>query len=214
MESKRTLIVMCLQNDYVDIVYYGNKKINNIMQLINKIKRNFDQVIFIKDAYPNDHVIYKNSNIKYCVIDTHGANLNNELIVDNGDIILQINTLNLYTSDSGFYIAKTNDAICDSNLKNILDEAKIRQVYLCGINLEQQIFTTAYDAVTLGYECFVIEDLCCGKDDKKIEQSLKFLRNLGVSVIKNTDSIIKNKTNNKIDTDTTNTNINNNNNIN
>lgn len=183
VNNKRAIVIMCLQNDYIDITYCGDKKINNIICLINKIKKDFDQIIFIKDNYPIDHIIYKDKSVKYCVSNTPGSNLNSELKVDPGDTILHINTLNLYTSDSAFYNAKSGNTVCESNLKNILDEGKIKQVYLCGISLEQQIFTTAYDAYTFGYECFVIEDLCCGKDNRKIEKSLQFLKTLKVAII-------------------------------
>jgi len=188
--DKRAIIIMCLQNDYIDIIHYGNKKIHNIICLINKIRKDFDQIIFIKDKYPIDHIIYKNKSVKYCVSNTYGCNLNSELKVEPTDTILHINTLNLYTSDSAFYNAKSGNTVCESNLKNILNESKIKEVYLCGINLEQQIFTTAYDAYTLGYKCFIIEDLCCGRDNKKIEKSLEFLRTFGVAII-DSSSFIK-----------------------
>lgn len=178
---KKALIVLLLQNDYIDIEYCGNKKLNNIISLINKYKKKFDQVIFIKDWFSNDHVTYKNAHIKLCVSNTHGAELSNLLKINNKDYIIHINTLNLYTSDSAFYNAKSSNI--ESPLKNILDENKIKQIYLCGINLECQIFLTAYDAKILGYECFIVEDLTCGKDNKKIERSLNFLKQLGINIV-------------------------------
>jgi len=50
--------------------------------------------------------------------------------------------------------------------------------------LEQQIFSTAYDAMNLGYQCYIVEDLSCGKDIKKAENCLLFLKNMGVKIIK------------------------------
>ena len=181
--TKRALVILRLQKDNINNEYYDDVKITNMISLINTYKKEFDQVIFIKDWFPNDHIIYKNKVNKICVSNTQGSELSNGLQISKNDHILLINTLNLYTSNSAFYNAKSNNVVKESNLKNILDENRIKQVYLCGITLEQQIYFTANDAITFGYECFIVEDLTSGKDNKKMEKCLTFLKKLGITII-------------------------------
>lgn len=183
LTPKRALVILRLQKDNINSEYYDDIKITNIISLINTYKKQFDQVIFIKDWFPVDHIIYKNKVNKICISNTPGAELSNGLQINNNDHILLINTLNLYTSNSAFYNAKSNNVVKESNLKNILDENRIKQVYLCGITLEQQIYFTAHDTITFGYECFIVEDLTSGKDNKKMEKCLTYLKKLGITII-------------------------------
>lgn len=183
MDDISALIIIRMQNDYISMDYSGDTRLINCIQLINKYRKKFNFIIFIQDWFSRDHAIFKNTKIKKCIGGTYGAALNEGLIQDHNDYIIHINTLNLYVSNSAFYNVKNSTICCESDLKNILGEHLIKKIYLCGINLEDQIFSTALDARTLGYDCHIIRDLSEGCDEKKIELCLNYLKTVGIKII-------------------------------
>lgn len=183
MDEISALIIIRMQNDYISTDYSGDNRLINCVQLINKYRKKFNFIIFIQDWFSRDHAIFKNNKIRKCIAGTYGAKINEGLIIDHSDYIIHINTINLYTSNSAFYNVKSGNVSCESDLKNILGEHLIKKIYLCGIDLENQIFSTALDANTFGYECCIIRDLSVGQDEKKIEICLNYLKTIGIKII-------------------------------
>jgi len=185
MKKNKALLILNLQNDYCDggpMAIPGTLK---IIPEINRIRKYFDIIIFIKDWYPDDHISFLDHNkyLKHCIQNTKGAELNSGFIIKDSDYIVNKNTLIMYDSDSAFYDAKLIEK--KSKLDNILKINKIKQIYLCGGNIETTIFSTALDAIYLNYECYIITDLAVGKIETKKIQTYEYLKKIGVKLIKN-----------------------------
>lgn len=177
------LIIMRMQNDYINTCYTHDNLILNNIHLINKYKKNYDLIIFVKDWYPNNHIIFNNNNNKFCIQNTKGAELHPSLNIDKKDHIIYINTSNIYTSNSGFYNVKTANILKKSNLQNILDANNIENVYICGIELENYIFSTIMDAKILGYNCYVLKNLSYCFKESCANTCINYMKDNDINII-------------------------------
>ena len=178
--SISALIICNLQNDFCE---GGPVAVDNslkIIPIINRIRDKFKTVIFIKLWHPNDHISLKKTT--FCIQNTKGAELNPGVVHRDTDYIIHIGTLALYDSLSGFYNAKTIDK--ESNLNSILVKEDIKNLYVCGISIEDSIFSTIMDAVNLRYKCYLVEDASIGKNDDTIKKCYAYLETLDVDIMK------------------------------
>ena len=178
------LLVCRMQNDFCDGGPVQYEETLTTIPLINRIRTKFDNVIFIKSSHPKDHVSFKENGgtfPKHCIEDTYGAELNSGLIVEEKDNIVNIGTLSIYESYSGFYDAKTIGK--KSSLEIILSKKKITDIYLCGVELEGTIFSTALDSLSFRYNTFIILDACLCKNPKMKDKNAEHLSKMGSKII-------------------------------
>lgn len=172
------LIILHLQNDYLE---GGSLNIQNslsIVPLINRIKQKFSTVIFIHDKHPFDHISFKTEQ-KHCVNDTWGVQIHEGVDLNDTDYHIYKGTLTLFDSSSAFYNAKSINK--ETKLNRIFIDKKIKKVYLCGVRFEKEIFSTAIDAIKKNYETYVVEEIVEGNDDNL--KTKFFLKNMGVKFI-------------------------------
>lgn len=170
------LIIMNMQNDLCESNKYVNGDAINIYSKINKLRNKFKIVIFIKKCYS----MYNNLNIEYCIKNTPGYNINDNLIIDDNDIHIDIATMELYDSDSAFYIAQKIKK--KSSLDKVLKNNNIKNIYICGISINGSIFTTCIDAYRK-YNIHLVKDACIFDiNNDQIEESILFLQDLGIVI--------------------------------
>lgn len=178
------LLIMHMQNDYIEGGSLNTPHSLSIIPAINRLKQHFKIVIFIKDQHSPDHISFiKNGGTlpAHCVVNTEGSNIHECIKMDTNDFVISKGTLTLYDSTSAFYNAK--DINKETNLDNILRKNNIKSVYICGLTIENEIFSTVLDALRLRYIVYIITDVCCGCDDKKIQKSLDFCKSIGIKMI-------------------------------
>lgn len=68
--------------------------------------------------------------------------------------------------------------------KKLLDDNKISELYLCGIDTDCCVLATAYDAFDLGYRVNLLEDLCMTSTGKNLHDASvsMFKKNVGFVV--------------------------------
>lgn len=191
-KNKSALIVLNLQNDYCDETVMGIVDVLTIIPIINKIRNLFDYVIFVKDWHPKYHSSFKDYGGSYpihCVQNSVGAELNPGLIVNDTDLIIHKGTLEMHDSDSAFYNAAIIEK--ESNLRKILEEHNILNLYFCGVMPEQFVFSTVMDAVRFKYSCTIIKDLCLGINNENAEIGYKYLEKLDGVYVTDWNSVVK-----------------------
>jgi len=182
------LLVTDLQNDFCS---GGSVEVPNsltIIPIINRIKNNFDVIIFSKDWHPNDHVAFKENGGKWpphCIQYSNGAELHDGLDIDKDrDYIVHKGTNPKYDSYSAFYDSK--EIGLQSILHSILEENKVTDFYVCGLAAEHCVYCTLLDGVKdrrSGYKCHLIKDATVGFDEEKINKCNNHLQKLGVKII-------------------------------
>ena len=180
------LIILHLQNDYLEGGSIGIKDSLQLINRINKIKERdqFKLHIYINDLHPADHISFKKKNgtfPSHCVRDSNGCQLNDCIKINKNDIIINIGTLTMHDSTSAFYNAK--DIHKMSNLDQILSENGINEIYLSGLTAEDDIFSTALDALKLKYRVTVLKDIVKGYDNETTEKCFNYLSSLGINII-------------------------------
>src|SRR5438045_2922284 len=121
MYMKTSLIIVNMQYDFCDGGPISYNKSLEIIPLINRIRDEYDKVIFIIDNHPENHSSFKKYGGTYpihCVENTYGWKIHNDLIIKQEDLIINKGSLQKYDSDSAFYEAESINK--ESKLKNFL----------------------------------------------------------------------------------------------
>lgn len=182
---KSALLVMDMQYDFCESGPMAHEGSLAIIPLINRLRDNYDYVIFIVKQLQFNHSIFEKYGGLYpehCVKGTNGIRIHDDLIVKTDDIIINRGTLQKYDSNSAFYNA---DAIGKpSRLKQILLAYNIQNLYFCGNGLDNVIYSTIIDAINNKYKCYIIENAVTYLNEEKIEKCLNYLGTLDVDTVK------------------------------
>jgi nicotinamidase/pyrazinamidase len=186
MLKKRVLLIIDVQNDFCEGGSLEVKNANKIIPGINKIQKKFDFVVASQDWHPSDHCSFKSNNKDgpwpdHCVQSTFGADFRKELDLSNIHFIIRKGYHKNVDSYSAFY---ENDNKTSTRLEYLFDN-KDFDYYVCGIALDYCVFYSAKDAKKLGYDVYVIEDLCEGIGSR--EECITKMKELGINVIKSED---------------------------
>lgn len=151
------LLVIDLQNAFIN--EYTEKIPNKIVELINSKK--FDNIAFTRFVNFENSIFVKKLNWKRCISD--------------GDKKIVINTEDNKVFDKSIY-----SVVCKEFLEYI-NENKITEIYLCGIDTECCVLKTAFDLFELGYNVYVLKDYCaCTLGTARHNNALEILRrNIG-----------------------------------
>ena len=183
--NNSALIILGLQNDFLEGGSVAVPESLQIIFSINKFKRKFNNVIFIKDWHQKNHSSFKNYEGKWsthCIQDTFGSELHKFVdFNESSDIIIHKGTNKNYDSYSAFYNAKEIEE--RTQLNNILKKKNINKIYICGLPIEYDIYSTVLDGYKQRYECYIIENAISGYDKKNSESKLKYLENLGIKFV-------------------------------
>ncbi len=204
-EKENALIIIDVQNDFCPGGNLAVKEGDKIVPVINNIIKKFYKVIATQDWHPDNHLSFAENHpgknvydvidlngIKqvlwpsHCVAGTTGAEFHPELDKNSFHLILRKGTNPKIDSYSAFM---ENDKQTITGLEGYLKNLGIKQVFLCGLATDYCVFYSAIDAISLGFETYVIIDACKGVDfpEGNIEKSLKTMQESGIKIIKSAE---------------------------
>jgi nicotinamidase/pyrazinamidase len=192
----KALIVVDIQNDFLENGSLAVKDSNRIIPIVNKLTHsgNFDIVIFTKDWHPFNHKSFasqhEGKNVfdlidlngiqqvlwsNHCVQNTLGAEFHKDLDLNIPNLYIFKKGMNPeIDSYSGFY---ENDHKTSTGLTDFLREKGITEISITGIATDYCVKYTAIDSSKDGFETTLIIDATQGiAEDMKphVEEMIKY----------------------------------------
>ena len=195
--NNTALIIVDVQNDFCENGSLEVKKANEIIPLINNIRKtyNFSYTILTQDYHPNDHISFNNSPHlntdihldsvtnkwkgkfpPHCVQNTEGANFHPNLELNGSEQIFKKGRNSFREEFSGF---------CNSDLILFIKENNINRIFVVGLAYDFCVANTAIDGKNAGLETYIIRDLSRGIGDG--EEITKEMENIGIKIITSDD---------------------------
>lgn len=180
MQKDDALIVVDVQNDFLEGGALAVPAGSEVIPVINKLTPLFSTVVFTQDWHPKDHVsfaanhegasVYDVREVSYgaqvmwpvhCVQETEGAALAARLDVPAGSFNQKKGTDSAVDSYSAFLEA---DRQSSTGLADWLRSQGVRKVYVCGLASDFCVSWSALDAKAAGFEVAVVTDASRGID--------------------------------------------------
>ncbi len=181
---KSALIIMDMQYDFCEGGPMSHDRSLVIIPMINRMRENYNHVIFVKKQLQNNHSIFKQYGGTYpihCVKGTNGEKIHDDLITKNEDIVIHRGTLQKYDSNSAFYNAEQISNV--TRLKQMLNGYDIKNLYFCGNSMDSSIYSTIIDAVNYNFKCYIIKNAVTSSNESKMDECINYLKTLDVSII-------------------------------
>ncbi len=176
INSEDVLLAIDLQADFMPGGALAVDRGDEIVSLVNRLARRFEQVVVTQDWHPAGHVSFASSHEgaqsfetrclaygdqtlwpEHCVQGTRGAALHPDLAVDCAFLILRKGMHAGIDSYSAFVEA---DGKTTTGLGALLKARGVRRVFACGLATDYCVAHSALDARADGFATFVIEDAC------------------------------------------------------
>ena len=196
----KALILVDLQNDFVNDGALAVKNGEQTIALANTLMPHFDLLVATQDFHPPGHGSFAPSPDRigslvklngldqmlwpvHCVEGTFGVDFVEGLAVDKLDKIVQKGTDPKIDSYSGFF---DNGKLKQTELNTYLKDQGVTEVYVMGLATDYCVKFTALDAIELGYKTFLIEDACRGVElsPGDIEKALDEMQRAGITMVK------------------------------
>ena len=178
--GKSALIVVDVQNCFVTGGTLPVAKGEEVVPVINKLAKAFDNIVLTQDWHTQGHASFASahagqkpfSSIKlgygnqvlwpdHCVQGTEDAALHKDLKLPSAQLIIRKGYHKGVDSYSAFEEA---DRKTPTGLAGYLKQRGIKTVFLAGLATDFCVAWTALDARKAGFEAYVIEDACRGID--------------------------------------------------
>jgi len=197
----KVLLVVDVQNDFCPGGSLEVKEGDRVIAVINKIRDQFDLVLFTQDWHPRNHKSFASNHPgkkpgdivdlngiqqilwpDHCVQDTEGADFHKDLIVRAGDPVFKKGTDPEIDSYSAFY---DNRHLKSTGLAEFLKNRGITEIYICGLATDYCVKYSALDALSESFKVHVIVEACRGVDLKPgdSERALEEVRTAGVKIV-------------------------------
>jgi nicotinamidase/pyrazinamidase len=195
--NNTALIIVDMQNDFCENGSLEVKKANDIIPLINNIRKtyNFQYTILTQDYHPTDHISFNNSphlDTKvhlnfltkkwkgafppHCVENTEGAKFHPELELDGTEQIFMKGRNSLKEEFSGF---------CNSDLVNFIADKNINRIFVVGVAYDFCVARTAIDGRNISLETYVIKDF--SRSIGEVDEIEKEMESIGIKIISSED---------------------------
>jgi nicotinamidase/pyrazinamidase len=198
------LIVVDVQNGFLPGGSLGVKDGNQVIPVINRIAKAFQNVVMTQDWHPAHHISFASSHegkkpfdmIKlpygdqvlwpdHCVQGTEGAQIAKDIHILQAQLIIRKGFHHHVDSYSAFIEA---DKETKTGLAGYLNERKIDTVFVAGLATDFCVAWTAMDARKAGLEAYVVDDACRGIDiDGSVAKAWDDMSKLGVRKIVSSD---------------------------
>ncbi|MGJ8645538.1 MAG: bifunctional nicotinamidase/pyrazinamidase [Marinomonas colpomeniae] len=174
--SKSALIVVDVQNCFIEGGTLPVKNGADVVPVINALSKKFDNVVITQDWHTEGHASfassYEGKNAfetteldygtqvlwpEHCVQGTEDAQLVDELDVPHAELIVRKGYHQEIDSYSAFFEA---DRKTPTGLQGYLKERGITTVYIVGLATDFCVAWTAIDAADAGFKTAVVEDAC------------------------------------------------------
>jgi nicotinamidase/pyrazinamidase len=178
--AKSVLIVVDVQNCFVPGGSLAVKEGDQIVPLINRIAKGFQNVVMTQDWHTPDHVSFASQHggkkpfesVKlpygsqvlwpdHCVQGTEGAQLVKDLSIPHAQLVIRKGYNKAVDSYSAFTEA---DGKTSTGLGGYLKQRGLKRVFVVGLATDFCVAWTAMDARKQGFETYVVEDACRGID--------------------------------------------------
>ncbi len=178
----KTLLLVDIQNDFTPGGALAVNEGDKIIPLVNELQKHFDLVVATKDWHPAGHGSFASSHPgrqpgdiidlnglpqilwpDHCIQNSPGAAFHPQLDTARIDKIILKGTDPGIDSYSGFY---DNGHRQDTGLKDYLRGQGVRELYVCGLATDYCVKFTVLDAISAGFETYLIRDACRGVELK------------------------------------------------
>ncbi len=198
------LIVVDVQNCFLPGGSLAVAKGDEIVPLINKIAKSFQNVVLTQDWHTPGHISFASAHegkkpfesVKlpygnqilwpdHCVQGTDGAALAKALDIPHAQLVIRKGFNPKVDSYSAFIEA---DGKLKTGLDGYLKGRNIKTIFVTGLATDFCVAWTAQDARKLGLDAYVIEDACRGIDTQgSLAAAWKNMEKAGVKRIQSTD---------------------------
>jgi len=207
MDEKSALIVVDVQNCFIDGGTLPVKNGADVVPVINKLSKKFANVVMTQDWHTKEHASFASNyegkkpfdttELSYgqqvlwpdhCVQGSDDAALADGLEIPHAELIIRKGFHKNIDSYSAFFEA---DHKTPTGLKGYLHERGIEQVYVVGLATDFCVAWTAMDAVKAGFKSAVIEDACRAIDlNGSLDNAWKIMQQAGVKKIQSADILV------------------------
>ncbi len=195
------LILIDLQNDFCPGGALAVPHGDAVVPIANRLQERFELVVATQDWHPAGHASFAANHAGrnpgdvveldglqqvlwpiHCVQDTPGAQLHSDLDTTNLARVFRKGTDPRIDSYSGFFDNGHRKA---TGLGEYLKQQGVTDVFLCGLATDYCVKYSALDAVTLGFNTWLIPDACRGIDLEPgdVEQAIAHMEREGVQII-------------------------------
>ncbi|GIY28581.1 hypothetical protein CEXT_340781 [Caerostris extrusa] len=166
-------LIIDVQNDFIDdhISFFENFQLHKLSEDNEKNVEDFK--LFDTVSFPGPPQFKQTLWPTHCVAGTWGEQFHPNLKVPEGSIIIHKGTDPKIDSYSAF---RDNIKSSITELHQRLQERQVTHVFVCGLAYDHCVYSTALDAVDLGYVTIVIEDACRGTDVESIKRVQNILK--------------------------------------
>lgn len=197
--AQDALIVVDLQNDFCEGGVFDLQGGTAIVAPINAAAQQFKNVVMTQDWHPKGHSSFASShagkaNFSYiempygtqplwpdhCVQGTWGADFHPDLDTTAAQVIIRKGFRPEIDSYSAF---TENDRTTTTGLAAALREKGVKRLFFCGIATDFCVAWSAFDAVNLGFETILFENLAKAIDlDGSLKAQREKLTRAGVKI--------------------------------
>ena len=170
----KALIVVDIQNDFLQGGSLAVQGGNEIIPIINSIQEKFDLVVATQDWHPKGHKSFASQHSNksvydkidlngieqvlwpdHCVQGTFGAEISSELNQNKIEAIFRKGMNTTIDSYSGFY---DNGKLKCTGLGDFLKGRGVKEIFVCGLAADYCVYFTAKDALELGFTSTIIDN--------------------------------------------------------
>ncbi|MNB57662.1 nicotinamidase/pyrazinamidase [compost metagenome] len=204
--SRSALLVIDVQNDFTPGGRLAVPEGDLIVPLINRLARQFTQVVVAQDWHPTGHASFASSHPghqpydviqlpygeqtlwpDHCVQSTPGAEFHRELDLPHAQLIIRKGCNPDIDSYSAFLEA---DRHTTTGLSGYLKERGIDTVYMVGLALDFCVMFSALDARAAGFNTYVVMDACRAIDlNGSLAAAIERMQSAGVGLIQSTELV-------------------------
>lgn len=173
-ENMKTLIIVDIQNDFLEGGSLAVPNGNDVIPVLNEIQKDFDLIVATQDWHPQNHksfaaehpgknefeIIDLNGLQQvlwpvHCVQGSFGAEFHNNLKMNSVEAIFRKGMDHEIDSYSGFY---DNGKRKNTGLFGYLKDRNVSEVFIAGLAADFCVYFTANDALDLVFKTNIIEE--------------------------------------------------------
>ncbi len=195
----KALIVVDLQNDFLEDGALAVPDSNKIIPIINEIQPYFDLVVATQDWHPHNHQSFVTEHPNHhtydlidlhglpqvlwpvhCVQNTAGADFSTDWDSKCVEAIFRKGMDSTVDSYSGFF---DNGKRKNTGLTAYLLGRQIKEVYIAGLAADFCVYYSAMDAVTAGFKTYFLNFATQAISDAGLEEAKAVMIEKGITII-------------------------------